>query len=107
MSPSSTFTSCGSSSSDVDRRILPTGVIRESLAAPQYPSPWCSVPTRIVRNLRIVNSRPSLPTRAWRNSTGRPSVAATTAAMPASSGAATGAATTIAARSRSRLPCRS
>ena len=32
---------------------------------------------RIVRNLRIVNSSPSLPTRAWRNSTGRPSVAAT------------------------------
>src|SRR5215217_1345324 len=65
MSPFSTFTSCGSSSSRVPRRMPPIGVTRASFLV-AHTAPASSAFTVIVRNLYIVNARP--PTSTARRS---------------------------------------
>ena len=96
MSPRTTLTSCGSSSSDQRRSTVPTRVCRGS-SYDGYPDRRSS-PTyvidgatrrsgSIVRNFTIVNRRPSRPMRRWCNSTGEPRRARTIAATASWTGA--------------------
>ena len=66
ISPRSTLTRFGSSSSDVRRSSAPTRVMRASPLSTARPAPSFSAPSTIVRSFRTSNSRPCRPTRRWR-----------------------------------------
>ena len=61
ISPRSTFTRFGSSSSEVLRRNAPTRVMRESFASIASPAPTCSAPSTIVRSFSTSNTSPCEP----------------------------------------------
>src|SRR5436309_512857 len=106
ISPRSTLSTCGNSSSRNFRKTRPTGVMRPSSDAAQTCFPEVSVSTYIVRNLYMVNCAPprsirrrelpplrerarrSSPTRCCANSTGPRDVSLMSAAITSITGSA-------------------
>ena len=114
MSPLTTLISCGSSSIESRRMIRPTFVTRGSSRIlnrtplpslrPRRSSRRASASTTIERNLSIVNSRPSTPTRVWRNSAGPLLVSRMAAATTSMNGSASRRIAPPTVRSNAALP---
>jgi hypothetical protein len=101
MSPFITFQSCGSSSSEVDRRKCPNGVSRASSGSK---APFASRMSDMVRTLTSRNGAPWRPGRVWTKNAGAPMRRRTTSARIATTDAQTGAVKIVRLRSSALFP---